>query len=376
MRVYFTITGPGRATRTARRRRPSVATRAPTSRSRRATAASSRPSASATRAATATRTRSAARCRACRCGRCGTSPTSRAGCRRSRRSSTARWCRWRRRCTASCTRPASRASSAPAHGGDAILLGETAPLGSDKSGPINGLRPATFLREMVCVAPDGTPYAGADAARRHCQDFDRNPTLKATSLRPPPVHEEGRADDRPEEPRRDHDREHRHARPAARHARGAVGRPDRRRPAGLPDRVRLRERARPAQRDSLCAPGAVQPARRVPRLQRAARQGDDAVLAARRRAAEALAGDRPQVQGRLAGVLVHVPVRPVHDEGTRQAGRLRLHAAARRLSRRRGHRRFLGPAALPAQRLRGHRDLHVVPRQQERQRPACRSETA
>ncbi len=69
-----------------------------------------------------------------------------------------------------------------AHGGDAILLGETAPLGSDKSGPINGLRPATFLREMVCLAPDLTPYAGADAARRRCQDFDRNPTLKATSF--------------------------------------------------------------------------------------------------------------------------------------------------------------------------------------------------
>ena len=183
LRVYFTITGPGpsyahRKAPPAQRKNARHVQADPVA----ATAASSRPSASATRAATATRTRSAARCRACRCGRCGTSPTSPAGCRRSRRSSTARWCPWRPRCTASCTRPASQGLEKSGHGADAILLGETAPLGSDKAGPINGLRPATFLREMVCLAPDGTPYAGADAARRHCQDFDRNPTLKATSF--------------------------------------------------------------------------------------------------------------------------------------------------------------------------------------------------
>jgi hypothetical protein len=68
------------------------------------------------------------------------------------------------------------------HGNDAIFLGETAPLGSDETGPTNGLRPVPFLREMLCLKADGTPYDGADAARRRCQDFVKNPTLKATAF--------------------------------------------------------------------------------------------------------------------------------------------------------------------------------------------------
>jgi len=68
------------------------------------------------------------------------------------------------------------------HGNDSIFLGETAPLGSSQSGPRNGLRPVPFLREMLCLKPDGTPYAGPDADRRRCQDFVRNPTLKATAF--------------------------------------------------------------------------------------------------------------------------------------------------------------------------------------------------
>ena len=35
---------------------------------------------------------------------------------------------------------------------------------------------------MLCLKPDGTPYDGADAARRRCQDFVKNPTLKATAF--------------------------------------------------------------------------------------------------------------------------------------------------------------------------------------------------
>jgi len=68
------------------------------------------------------------------------------------------------------------------HGNDAILLGETAPLGSDKNGPRDAIRPVPFLREMLCLKPDGTPYDGADAARRRCQDFVKNPTMKATAF--------------------------------------------------------------------------------------------------------------------------------------------------------------------------------------------------
>ncbi|MDQ3722372.1 MAG: hypothetical protein M3376_04745 [Actinomycetota bacterium] len=68
------------------------------------------------------------------------------------------------------------------HGSDAIFLGETAPLGTDKTGPRDAIRPVPFLREMLCLKPDGTPYDGPDAARRRCQDFVKNPTLKATAF--------------------------------------------------------------------------------------------------------------------------------------------------------------------------------------------------
>ena len=71
---------------------------------------------------------------------------------------------------------------ASGHGNDAIFLGETAPLGNDKQGPRDPMRPGLFLREMVCVSPTGAPYAGVDATRRHCDDFAKNPTLKATAL--------------------------------------------------------------------------------------------------------------------------------------------------------------------------------------------------
>jgi hypothetical protein len=64
---------------------------------------------------------------------------------------------------------------------DGIFLGETAPLGSEKQGPRNGMRPVPFLRELLCLKPDGTTYEGADAARRDCDDFAKNGPLKATA---------------------------------------------------------------------------------------------------------------------------------------------------------------------------------------------------
>ena len=64
---------------------------------------------------------------------------------------------------------------------DGIFIGETAPLGSDQKGPRNGLRPVPFLRELLCLKPDGTSYVGADATRRDCNDFARNGALKATA---------------------------------------------------------------------------------------------------------------------------------------------------------------------------------------------------
>jgi hypothetical protein len=65
------------------------------------------------------------------------------------------------------------------HGNDAILLGETAPLGSDSKGPRNGIKPVPFLRELVCIKPDGTPYTGPEATARHCDDFAKKGPLKA-----------------------------------------------------------------------------------------------------------------------------------------------------------------------------------------------------
>jgi hypothetical protein len=63
---------------------------------------------------------------------------------------------------------------------DGIFLGETAPLGSDQRGPRNGMRPVPFLRELLCLKPDGTSYDGADATRRGCEDYAKNGPLKAS----------------------------------------------------------------------------------------------------------------------------------------------------------------------------------------------------
>jgi hypothetical protein len=68
------------------------------------------------------------------------------------------------------------------HANDAILLGETAPLGSDQHGPRNGIRPIPFIRELVCVKPDGTQFTGPDATARHCDDFAKNGPLKAVGF--------------------------------------------------------------------------------------------------------------------------------------------------------------------------------------------------
>ncbi|MEA2218654.1 MAG: hypothetical protein QOJ35_1280 [Solirubrobacteraceae bacterium] len=54
---------------------------------------------------------------------------------------------------------------------DIILMGETAPLGSDAQTERSPMRPGLFLREVACIQPDGTPYTGAAAAARSCGDF-------------------------------------------------------------------------------------------------------------------------------------------------------------------------------------------------------------
>ena len=61
-----------------------------------------------------------------------------------------------------------------------ILLGETAPLGSDAQNAKSPMRPKQFLRELFCVGPDGQPYSGQAAQVRECGDFSRKGPLRAT----------------------------------------------------------------------------------------------------------------------------------------------------------------------------------------------------
>ena len=56
-----------------------------------------------------------------------------------------------------------------------ILLGETAPLGSDAKTGKSPMRPKQFLREVFCIAPDGNPYTGAAASARDCGDLAKGP---------------------------------------------------------------------------------------------------------------------------------------------------------------------------------------------------------
>ncbi len=83
------------------------------------------------------------------------------------------------------------------HGADTILFGETAPLGSPKRGARNGIRPVPFLREVACVAPNGQQYAGPAATARHCEDFARFGSLKATAYAHHPYTKKGAPTVRP-----------------------------------------------------------------------------------------------------------------------------------------------------------------------------------
>ena len=61
---------------------------------------------------------------------------------------------------------------------DIILMGETAPLGTDARSAKAPMRPGLFLREVACVDPAGNPYTGAAASARDCGDFAaRGPLL-------------------------------------------------------------------------------------------------------------------------------------------------------------------------------------------------------
>jgi hypothetical protein len=66
------------------------------------------------------------------------------------------------------------------HGGDSILIGETAPLGGGATTDRHPLTPKAFIRELLCVDPRGNPYTGAEAAARDCSIFSRMGPLQAS----------------------------------------------------------------------------------------------------------------------------------------------------------------------------------------------------
>ncbi|HEX4345906.1 MAG TPA: hypothetical protein VHZ31_10125 [Solirubrobacteraceae bacterium] len=62
---------------------------------------------------------------------------------------------------------------------DIILMGETAPNGTDAKTTKSPMRPGLFLRELACVDPAGNPYAGSAATLRKCSDFAKRGPLIA-----------------------------------------------------------------------------------------------------------------------------------------------------------------------------------------------------
>lgn len=95
-----------------------------------------------------------------------------------------------------------KALAATGHGQDAILIGETSPLGRGRPAANNPLAPKAFIRELVCVDSQGVPYTGADALARDCSSFTRNGPLLAGAwahhpytLRVPPTVKPTKPDD-------------------------------------------------------------------------------------------------------------------------------------------------------------------------------------
>jgi hypothetical protein len=62
---------------------------------------------------------------------------------------------------------------------DIILMGETAPNGTDQRTAKAPMRPGTFLRELACIDPAGNPYTGAAASARDCGDFAKRGPIMA-----------------------------------------------------------------------------------------------------------------------------------------------------------------------------------------------------
>ena len=126
-----------------------------------------------------------ARCRACRCGRCGTSPTSPAGCRRSGRRSTAQIVPVAPMLYRELHQAGVQGLERSGHGNDAdpARRDRAAGLGQDRARATACGRCRSCARCSASSA-DGTPYDGADAARRRCQDFVEEPDAEGDRRSP------------------------------------------------------------------------------------------------------------------------------------------------------------------------------------------------
>jgi hypothetical protein len=68
---------------------------------------------------------------------------------------------------------ATGALQSTGHANDTILMGETSPLGAVRDTPRVHLWPKLFIREMLCVAPNGRRYTGREARARRCDELRR-----------------------------------------------------------------------------------------------------------------------------------------------------------------------------------------------------------
>jgi hypothetical protein len=75
-----------------------------------------------------------------------------------------------------------RALQDTGHGRDTILLGELAPLGSSNQGRRSPIRPAKFLRELLCLDARGRAFTGRQARARKCSEFDKFGPLRASAF--------------------------------------------------------------------------------------------------------------------------------------------------------------------------------------------------
>ncbi len=70
------------------------------------------------------------------------------------------------------------ALDATGHQGDVVLIGETAPLGTNNHNPASPIYPKKFIREFFCVNAHGQRYTGAAARRRRCSTLRRITPLR------------------------------------------------------------------------------------------------------------------------------------------------------------------------------------------------------